>query len=54
MKLRKWVKSLLYLVVIISAFALSSDSESTLIFFIVHVVSAITLMLSATVLIKFD
>lgn len=54
MRLRKWVKSLLYLIVIISVLALSSDCDNTLTFFIVHVVSAITLMLSATVLIRFN
>lgn len=54
MKLRKWVKSLLYLVVIISVLVLSSDCESTLLFFISHVISAFTLMLSATVLIRYN
>ena len=54
MRLRKWVKSLLYLIVLLSALALSSDSDSTLTFFIVHIVASITLMISGTILIKYE
>lgn len=54
MRLRKWVKSLLWLLVIISVLVLSSDCDDTLIFFITHVVSAFILMLSATVLIRYS
>lgn len=54
MKLRKWVKSLLYLIVIISVLVLSSDCESTLIFFISHVLAGIILILTATVLIRYN
>lgn len=54
MRLRKWVKSLLWLLVIISVLVLASDCDDTLLFFISHVISAIILMLSATVLIRYN
>lgn len=54
MKLRKWFKSILYLLIIISTLFLGSDCDNTLLFFIVHFVSAIVFMFSATLLIKYD
>lgn len=54
MKLRKWFKSILYLLVFVSVLFLGSDCEDTLLFFIVHFVSAVVFLISATLLIKYS
>ena len=54
MKLRKWFKSVLYLLVLVSVLFLGSDCEDTLLFFIVHFVSAVVFLISATLLIKYS
>ena len=54
MRLRKWVKSVLYLLVIISCLVIASDCEDTLLFFVSHVVACIIFLLSATALIRYN
>ena len=54
MKLRKWVKSVLYLLIFISFLICASDCEDTFIFFVSHVISAIIFCLSATILIRYN
>ena len=54
MRLRKWVKSILYLLVIMSCLVIASDYDDTLIFFISHVVAGIVFCLSATILIRYN
>ena len=54
MKLKKWVKSILCLLVFVSLMIACSDCDDTLVFFISHVVAGIVFCLSATILIKYS
>ena len=54
MRLRKWVKSVLYLLVIISCLVIASDCDDTLLFFVSHVIACTVFLLSATALIRYN